>query len=147
MSRSRYFHLCGNITIAGEGLQNLGLCSTHRASEQGGIFIVPHLLWHPVSSEGPPPFSCLFRHTKRCWESILTHILMGPIGHVWKGMLRTYCNPDPQEWNYMYIFKCIFCFVTEKKEEDNPRQMISQRTGAESYRPSSRYLGNSTKYF
>ena len=83
-SRSR----CGNVTIAGEGLQNLGLCSALRASEQGGIFIVPHVLWHPLSSEGPPPFSCLFRHTKRCWESILTQILMGPIGHVWKGMLR-----------------------------------------------------------
>jgi hypothetical protein len=38
---------------------NLGLCSALRAIEQGGIFIVPHLLWHgtsvfPVSSEGPP---------------------------------------------------------------------------------------------
>ena len=38
---------------------NLGLCSALRAFEQGGIFIVPHLLWHgasvfPVSSEGPP---------------------------------------------------------------------------------------------
>jgi hypothetical protein len=31
-------------TIAGEGLQNLGLCSALRAFEQGGIFIVPHLL-------------------------------------------------------------------------------------------------------
>jgi hypothetical protein len=30
--------------IAGEGLQNLGLCSALRAFEQGGIFIVPHLL-------------------------------------------------------------------------------------------------------
>jgi hypothetical protein len=30
----------GDITIAGEGLQNLAL----RAFEQGGIFIVPHLL-------------------------------------------------------------------------------------------------------
>jgi hypothetical protein len=29
---------------AGEGLQNLGLCSALRAFEQGGIFIVPHLL-------------------------------------------------------------------------------------------------------
>jgi hypothetical protein len=42
-----------------QGLQNLGLCSAPRAFEQGGIFIVPHLLWHgtsvfPVSSEGPP---------------------------------------------------------------------------------------------
>ena len=28
----------------GEGLQNLGICSALRAFEQGGIFIVPHLL-------------------------------------------------------------------------------------------------------
>ena len=58
-SLSRIFHLYGDVTIAGEGLQNLGLCSALRAFEQGGIFIVPHLLWHgtsvfPVSSEGPP---------------------------------------------------------------------------------------------
>jgi hypothetical protein len=37
------FHLYGDVTIAGEGLQNLGLCSALRAFEQGGIFIVPHL--------------------------------------------------------------------------------------------------------
>ena len=58
-SHSRIFHLYGDVTIAGEGLQHLGLCSALRAFEQGGIFIVPHLLWHgasvfPVSSEGPP---------------------------------------------------------------------------------------------
>ena len=52
---SRFFHLYGDVTIAGEELQNLGLCSALRAFEQGGIFIVPHLLWHgtsvfPVSS-------------------------------------------------------------------------------------------------
>jgi hypothetical protein len=57
-SRSRIFHLHGDVTIIGEGLQNLGLFSALRAYEQGGIFIVPHLLWHgasvfPVSSEGP----------------------------------------------------------------------------------------------
>jgi hypothetical protein len=57
-SHSRIFHLYGDVTIAGEGLQNLGLCSALRAFEQRGIFIVPHLLWHgisafPVSSEGP----------------------------------------------------------------------------------------------
>jgi hypothetical protein len=58
MSRSRIFHLpvCGDITIAGEGLQNLGLCSALKAFQQGGIFIMPYLLWHgasvfPVSSE------------------------------------------------------------------------------------------------
>jgi hypothetical protein len=58
-SRSRIFQLYGDVTIAGERLQNLGLCLVLRAFEQGGIFIVPHLLWHgtsvyPVSSEGPP---------------------------------------------------------------------------------------------
>jgi hypothetical protein len=42
-SRSRIFHLYGDVTIASEGLQNLGLCSALRALEQGGIFIVPHL--------------------------------------------------------------------------------------------------------
>jgi hypothetical protein len=36
--------LYGDVTIAGEGLQNLGLRSALRAFEQGGIFIVPHLL-------------------------------------------------------------------------------------------------------
>jgi hypothetical protein len=49
----------GDVTITGEGLQNLGLCSALRAFEQGGIFIVPHLMRHGasvfhVSSEGPP---------------------------------------------------------------------------------------------
>jgi hypothetical protein len=34
----------GDVTIAGEGLQNLGLCSGLGAFEQGGISIVPHLL-------------------------------------------------------------------------------------------------------
>jgi hypothetical protein len=59
MSLSRIFHLCEDITITDEGLQNLGLCSALRVFEKGGIFIVPHLLWHgasvfPVSSEEPP---------------------------------------------------------------------------------------------
>jgi hypothetical protein len=61
----------GDVTIAGKGLQNLGLCLALRAFEQRGVFIVPHLLWHgnsvfPVASEGPPPFSRLLRHTRGC---------------------------------------------------------------------------------
>jgi hypothetical protein len=36
--------LYGDVIIAGEVLQNLGLCSELIAFEQGGIFIVPHLL-------------------------------------------------------------------------------------------------------
>jgi hypothetical protein len=58
-SRSNNFHLYGDVTIAGEELQSLGLYSALRAFEQGGIYIVPHLLWHgasvfSVSSERPP---------------------------------------------------------------------------------------------
>jgi hypothetical protein len=58
-SRPRIFHLYGDVTIAGEGLQNFGLSSALRAFEQGGIFIVSYLLSHgasvfPVSAEGPP---------------------------------------------------------------------------------------------
>jgi hypothetical protein len=49
----------GDVTVTGEGLQNLGLYSEFRVFEHGGIFIVPHLLCHeasvfPVSSKGPP---------------------------------------------------------------------------------------------
>jgi hypothetical protein len=86
-------------------LQNFGLCTARRAFEQGGIFIVPHLLWHwasnfPVSSKGPPhlsasydtqgipriysnldtlrsPFSRLLRHAWGWWRPILTWILTG----------------------------------------------------------------------
>jgi hypothetical protein len=47
--RSRIFDLYGDVTTAGEGLQNLGLCSALRAFEQGTIFIMPHLLWHGTS--------------------------------------------------------------------------------------------------
>jgi hypothetical protein len=32
------------VTITGEGLQKMSLCLPLRAFEQGGIFIVPHLL-------------------------------------------------------------------------------------------------------
>jgi hypothetical protein len=103
-SRSRTFHLYGDVTITGEGLQNLGLCSALRAFEQGGgIFIVPHLLRHgasvfPVSSEGPP-------------HSVASYDTQGDVENLFlpgfsrvpyqspltthKGMWRIYSNPDP----------------------------------------------------
>jgi hypothetical protein len=43
-SRSRIFHLYGDVSITDEGQQNLGLCAALKAFEQGGIFIVPQLL-------------------------------------------------------------------------------------------------------
>jgi hypothetical protein len=53
------FHLYGDVNIAVEEVQNLGLCSALSAFEQGGIFIVPHLPWQgnsgfSVSSDGLP---------------------------------------------------------------------------------------------
>jgi hypothetical protein len=53
------FYSYGDVTIAGEGLQNLGLYSVLMALEQGeGVFLVSHLRRHgtsvfAVSSEGP----------------------------------------------------------------------------------------------
>jgi hypothetical protein len=50
-----FLHLFGYVTIVGEGLQNLGLYLALRAFEQGGNFIMPHLLcFFPVSSDEPP---------------------------------------------------------------------------------------------
>ena len=56
--RSRIFHSNKDITITGEGLQNLGFFSVLTVYEQGGIFIVPYLVlsWYhnsvyTVSSE------------------------------------------------------------------------------------------------
>jgi hypothetical protein len=60
MSRSRIFHLYGDVTITGEGLQNLGLISALGALEQGGIYhATPSVTWDLVfvffiSSKGPP---------------------------------------------------------------------------------------------
>jgi hypothetical protein len=78
-SLSRIFHLYGDVTIAGEGLPNLGLCSALRVFEQGGIFIVPHLLDLGFSGliRRTAPFSCLLRNTRGCGGSILTRILTG----------------------------------------------------------------------
>jgi hypothetical protein len=80
-SHSRIFHLYGDVTFAGEGLQNLGLCSALRVFEQGEIFIVPHLLWHGTSVfqsgliRRTTQFSRLLRHVWGCGGSILTRII------------------------------------------------------------------------
>jgi hypothetical protein len=103
ISRSRIFHLYWDVTIAGEGLQNLGLCSTHRAFEQGGNFIVPHLLlnvmsFFPGSSE-ELPHSVVIYNTKRDVENLfLLESSRVPIQSpltARKWMWRTYSNTDP----------------------------------------------------
>ena len=82
-SRSRIFHLYGDVTITGEGLQNLGLCSALRAFEQGGIFYratpaVTRGLGFSGLIRRTAPFSRLLRHTRGCGGSILPRILTGP---------------------------------------------------------------------
>jgi hypothetical protein len=75
ISRSRIFHLYGDVTTAGEGPQHFDLYSALRA------FIVPHLLWHGALSsfsgliQGPALFSRLLGHARECGGSILTRIL------------------------------------------------------------------------
>jgi hypothetical protein len=64
-------------TIAGEGLQNLGLSSALRAFEQGGIFIVARGLGFSGLIRIIAPFSRLLQHTKGCGGSILARILTG----------------------------------------------------------------------
>jgi hypothetical protein len=96
-SCSRIFHLYGEVTITGEGLQNLDLCSALRAFEQGGIFIVPHLLWHwasvfPVSSEGLPQ-SVAFYNTQGDVEDLFYAgssrvTIVSKIESNWKGTVK-----------------------------------------------------------
>ena len=76
----RDYFTAEDATIADEGLQYLGLRSALVAFEQGGMFIVPHLLWHgtsvyPVSSEGL--------------------LVQSPLTPRRIELLRAYCNPDP----------------------------------------------------
>jgi hypothetical protein len=108
-SRSRIFHLYGDVTIAGEGLQNWGLCSALRAFEQGLIFIVPHPLWHETSVfsvliRRTAPLSRLLRHTRGCGGSILTQTLTG----IHEGMWWIYSNPDPH--GDMCCYGRVTCF-------------------------------------
>jgi hypothetical protein len=92
-SRSRIFHLYGDVTIAGEGLQNLGLCSALRAFEKGGIFIVPHLLFRSNPKECP------------IYSPLTTH----------EGMWRIYSNPDLHGKQCPILFKKYLVFKTPLK--------------------------------
>jgi hypothetical protein len=79
-SHSRIFHLCGDVTVVGEGLLNLDLCSALRAFERGGNFIVPRLFWHRVS----------FSSVSYQGLPLTTH----------EGMWRTYSNLDPYVFSF-----------------------------------------------
>jgi hypothetical protein len=96
-SHSRIFHLYGDVTIDGEGLQNSGLCSALRAGS---------LSCHTCCDTGPWFF---WSHPKdRPIQSPLTTRM---------GMRRTYSNPDPhgevgKDWNGRTIYTNIVLHAT-----------------------------------
>jgi hypothetical protein len=71
------FYLKGDVTIASEGLQNLGLRAALSAFEQRVFFIVPHLLRFLQSHPKDHPTQSLLRHTRRCGGTVLTRIITG----------------------------------------------------------------------
>jgi hypothetical protein len=111
-SRSRIFHLFRDVTIYGEGLHNLGLCSALRAFQQGGIFIMPHL-WHgasffPVSSE-EPPYSVAYYGTQRDAEDLLlpgsSRVQCGDHSYVTghSGVSYVYCRWTPPRPTHLAV--------------------------------------------
>jgi hypothetical protein len=82
--RSRIFHLYGDVTIAGEGLQNLGLCSALRGlglwAGRDLYRATPAVTWGLCFSgliRRTDPFNRLLRHARGCGGTILTLILTG----------------------------------------------------------------------
>jgi hypothetical protein len=88
-----HFHVYGDFTIAGDGLQNVDLCSALRAVEQGMVFIVPHLLWHrasgfPASSEGPP-HSVTYYNTQKDADDLRAQFNCSMAKPLWESMGRS----------------------------------------------------------
>jgi hypothetical protein len=77
---SRIFHSYGDVTIAGERLQNFGTCSAFSAFEQGRIFILPHLQRYASRFfQSPPKDSPILLPLTTCKE-----------------MQSIHSNPDPR---------------------------------------------------
>jgi hypothetical protein len=69
----KFFTCMETSSLPVEGCKIKAYCSALGASKQGGIFIVPHLLWHgetvfPVSSK-EPPHSVAFTTHKGMWRT------------------------------------------------------------------------------
>jgi hypothetical protein len=103
-SRSRIFtYEYGDVTITGEGLQNLGLCSVLRAFEQGGVSCCdtgPQFFWsHPKVRPIQSPCT--------------TH----------KEVWRIYSNPD----SHGLQLKKIFYFMEVYNQRDYDRGIGEDR--------------------
>jgi hypothetical protein len=81
-SRSRIFHLhvYGDVTITGEGLQNLGLCSGAQGLLAGrDLYRATPAVTRDLGFSGLIQRN-LLGHTRECGGSILTRILTGEGG-------------------------------------------------------------------
>jgi hypothetical protein len=79
---ARVFHFYRDVTIAGEGLQNLGLCSAFMGFwARRDLYRATPILARGLGFCGlirrTAPFSRHLRHTSGCGESILSRILTG----------------------------------------------------------------------
>jgi hypothetical protein len=93
-SRSRIFHLNMETSpLPVKGYKNLGLCSALGVFEQGGIFIVPHPLWHGASFF----FLRSLPKDRLIWSPLTTR----------KGMQRTYSNPDPHGFPFSRLLRRV----------------------------------------
>jgi hypothetical protein len=80
-----YFTYMDTSPFTGEGLQNLSLCSAVRAFEQGGIFIVQHMLWHCLLFCFPfKNISLTWRHHYYRWRATKFKPMLGGQG-LWAG--------------------------------------------------------------
>jgi hypothetical protein len=80
MSGSRILHSYGDVTIAGKGLQNIGLCSVFRALEQGrGLYLARIAVTQIFCFlRRTITYSCILVYARRCRITILIWIIMSP---------------------------------------------------------------------
>jgi hypothetical protein len=81
-SRSRIFHLYGDVTIAGDGMQNYRPMLGAQGLRAGrDLYCATPAVTRDLGFSGlirrTDPFSSLLRHTRGCGGSILTRILTG----------------------------------------------------------------------
>jgi hypothetical protein len=123
-SRSRIFHLYGDVTIAGEGLPMFGAQGLWAGRDlYHATPAVTRDLGFSSLIRRTAPFSRLLRHTRGCGGSILTQILTGEktlnieyFSNLCTIYVQVHCHNA-----YMYIiknFRNTLCIITVSKVLD-----------------------------
>jgi hypothetical protein len=111
-SRSRIFHLYGDITIAGEGLQNLGLWAGR------DLYHATPTVTRDLGFSGlilrTTPFSRLLRHTRGYGGSILTRILTGFL--IWTSAI-TFSGSTYEVFFTKHSWRTEICFCLTSNEK------------------------------